>query len=42
MDKKRKAEEIAFIKAVRERNAKLLALAEKAQAELDRRKQADG
>jgi hypothetical protein len=39
--KKTRAEHLAFIEAVRERNAKLLELAERAQAELDRRKQAD-
>jgi hypothetical protein len=32
----------ASLKAMRERNARLLELAEKAQAELDRRKKAEG
>jgi hypothetical protein len=40
MNKKKRTEELAFIRAVRERNAKLLELAQKAQAELDRRKPA--
>lgn len=41
MKKKTKAERDAFIEAMRARNARLLQLAEKAQAELDRRKQTE-
>ena len=41
MNKKTRAEHLAFIKAVRERNAKLLEVAKRAEAELDRRKQAE-
>ena len=39
--KETRAERDAFIKAVSERNAKLLEIAERAQAELDSRKAAD-
>jgi hypothetical protein len=39
--KKTRAEREAFIEAMRARNARLLQLAEKAQAELDRRKRAE-
>jgi hypothetical protein len=42
MNKKTRAEHLASIKAVRERNAKLLEVAKKAQADLDRRKQQAG
>ena len=41
MNKKTRAEHLAFIKAVSERNARLLEVAQKAQAELDRRKQTE-
>ena len=41
MKKKTRAEHLASIKAVRARNARLLEVAKKAQAELDRRKQAE-
>ena len=41
MKKKTRAEREAFIEAMRTRNARLLELAEKAQAELDRRKQTE-